>query len=30
MAFGLIGCFFFIVIQVILLVDLAHRMAEFL
>lgn len=30
MAFGLIGSFFFIVIQVILLVDLAHRIAEFL
>ena len=30
MAFGLIGSFLFIIIQVILLVDLAHRIAAFL
>ena len=30
MALGLLGSFFFIIIQVILLVDIAHRIANFL
>ena len=30
LAFGLIGSILFIIIQIILLVDLAHRLAEFL